>query len=129
MIVEHLKWWLILKVKLPRRFRTLEYVLCNSVPRFASKVLTLSFVFPIVNPFQVAINEKNDFFPFISSFVLVSTAVTYDKSIKAIRVKVPDSEEEFLLHPATVRRNDRSAQSVVSMFFLLVNGFYLNLSS
>ncbi|MBA0866428.1 hypothetical protein Goshw_020894 [Gossypium schwendimanii] len=42
----------------------------------------------------------------------VSTAVTYDKSIKAIRVKVPDSEEEFLLHPATVRRNDRSAQSV-----------------
>ncbi|PPR86004.1 hypothetical protein GOBAR_AA34684 [Gossypium barbadense] len=42
----------------------------------------------------------------------VSTAVTYDKSIKAIRVKVPDSEEEFLLHPATVRRNDHSAQSV-----------------
>ncbi|XP_062149615.1 fe-S cluster assembly factor HCF101, chloroplastic isoform X2 [Alnus glutinosa] len=39
-------------------------------------------------------------------------AVTYDKSIKAIRVKVPDSDEEFLLHPATVRRNDRSAQSV-----------------
>lgn len=46
-------------------------------------------------------------------FILVSTAVTYDKSIKAIKVKVPDSEEEFLLHPATVRRNDRSAQSVV----------------
>ena len=44
---------------------------------------------------------------------LVSTAVTYDKSIKAIKVKVPDSDEEFLLHPATVRRNDRSAQSVV----------------
>lgn len=43
----------------------------------------------------------------------MSTAVTYDKFIKAIRVKVPDSEEEFLLHPATVRRNDRSAQSVV----------------
>ncbi|KAG5564645.1 hypothetical protein RHGRI_000736 [Rhododendron griersonianum] len=42
----------------------------------------------------------------------VSTAVTYDKSIKAIKVKVPDSDEEFLLHPATVRRNDRSAQSV-----------------
>ncbi|KAF9662493.1 hypothetical protein SADUNF_Sadunf18G0058800 [Salix dunnii] len=42
----------------------------------------------------------------------VSTAVTYDKSIKAIKVKVPDSEEEFFLHPATVRRNDRSAQSV-----------------
>ncbi|XP_008337454.3 fe-S cluster assembly factor HCF101, chloroplastic isoform X2 [Malus domestica] len=42
----------------------------------------------------------------------VSTAVMYDKSIKAIRVKVPDSDEEFLLHPATVRRNDRSAQSV-----------------
>lgn len=42
----------------------------------------------------------------------VSTAVSYDRSIKAIRVKVPDSDEEFLLHPATVRRNDRSAQSV-----------------
>ncbi|QCD92138.1 ATP-binding protein involved in chromosome partitioning [Vigna unguiculata] len=42
----------------------------------------------------------------------VSTAVTYDKSIKAIKVKVPDSKEVFLLHPATVRRNDRSAQSV-----------------
>ncbi|MBA0773971.1 hypothetical protein Gotri_009215, partial [Gossypium trilobum] len=44
----------------------------------------------------------------------VSTAVTYDKSIKAIRVKVPDSEEELLLHPATARRNDRSSQSVVN---------------
>ncbi|GMH04627.1 hypothetical protein Nepgr_006467 [Nepenthes gracilis] len=42
----------------------------------------------------------------------VTTAVTYDKSIKAIRVKVPYADEEFLLHPATVRRNDRSAQSV-----------------
>ncbi|CAM8945852.1 unnamed protein product [Rhodiola kirilowii] len=42
----------------------------------------------------------------------VSTAVTYDKSFKAIRVKVPNSDEEFYLHPATVRRNDRSAQSV-----------------
>ncbi|XP_068647627.1 fe-S cluster assembly factor HCF101, chloroplastic-like isoform X2 [Aristolochia californica] len=42
----------------------------------------------------------------------VSTAVTYDKSLGAIRVKVSDSEEEFLLHPATVRRNDGSAQSV-----------------
>lgn len=42
----------------------------------------------------------------------VSTAVSYDKSMKAIRVKVPDSDEEFFLHPATVRRNDRSAQSV-----------------
>ncbi|KAK9268595.1 hypothetical protein L1049_000350 [Liquidambar formosana] len=50
-----------------KTFRTLEFVLCNSVPRFANK---------------------------------------------AIRVKVPDSDEEFLLHPATVRRNDRSAQSV-----------------
>ncbi|GAB4856627.1 hypothetical protein Ancab_014541, partial [Ancistrocladus abbreviatus] len=36
----------------------------------------------------------------------VSTAVTYDKSIKAIKVKVPALDEEFLLHPATVRRND-----------------------
>ncbi|CAI0389848.1 unnamed protein product [Linum tenue] len=42
----------------------------------------------------------------------VSTAVTYDTSMKAIKVKLPNSEEEFLLHPATVRRNDRSAQSV-----------------
>ncbi|KAM7259424.1 hypothetical protein ACFE04_015165 [Oxalis oulophora] len=42
----------------------------------------------------------------------VSTAVTYDRANKAIRVKVPDSDEEFFLHPATVRRNDRSAQSV-----------------
>eukprot|EP00257_Ricinus_communis_P025078 XP_025012492.1 fe-S cluster assembly factor HCF101, chloroplastic [Ricinus communis] len=42
----------------------------------------------------------------------VSTAVMYDKSMKAIKVKVPDSDEEFFLHPATVRRNDRSAQSV-----------------
>lgn len=46
-------------------------------------------------------------------FNSVSTAVTYDKSIKAIKVKVPDSDEVFFLHPATVRRNDRSAQSVV----------------
>ncbi|KAH9608616.1 hypothetical protein KSS87_000734 [Heliosperma pusillum] len=42
----------------------------------------------------------------------VSTAVSYDRAFKAIRVKVPDSDEEFFLHPATVRRNDRSAQSV-----------------
>lgn len=42
----------------------------------------------------------------------VSTAVTYDKEIKVIRVKVPSSDEEFLLHPATVRRNDRSARSI-----------------
>ncbi|KAL2534218.1 Fe-S cluster assembly factor [Abeliophyllum distichum] len=42
----------------------------------------------------------------------VSTAVAYDKGMKAIRVKVPDSDEEFYLHPATVRRNDRSAKSV-----------------
>ena len=46
-------------------------------------------------------------------FILVSTAVTYDKTINAIKVKVPKSEEEFVLHPATVRWNDRSAQSVV----------------
>ncbi|XP_019151241.1 PREDICTED: fe-S cluster assembly factor HCF101, chloroplastic isoform X1 [Ipomoea nil] len=43
----------------------------------------------------------------------VSTAVSYDRSIKAIKVKVPNSDEEFYLHPATVRRNDRSAESVV----------------
>ncbi|KVH06263.1 Protein of unknown function DUF679 [Cynara cardunculus var. scolymus] len=46
-----------------------------------------------------------------SSFSVL-TAVMYDKSIKAIKVKVPDSNEEFLLHPATVRQNDRSSQSV-----------------
>lgn len=49
----------------------------------------------------------------------VSTAVTYDKSMKAIRVKVPTSDEEFYLHPATVRRNDRSAESVVWQKFIL----------
>ncbi|XP_078438638.1 ATP binding protein [Wolffia australiana] len=43
---------------------------------------------------------------------IVSTAVSYDRSLKAIRVKVPNTKEEFLLHPATVRRNDRSAQSI-----------------
>ncbi|XP_071910963.1 fe-S cluster assembly factor HCF101, chloroplastic isoform X5 [Coffea arabica] len=42
----------------------------------------------------------------------VSTAVTYDRTIKVIKVKVPASDEEFYLHPATVRRNDQSAQSV-----------------
>lgn len=40
----------------------------------------------------------------------VSTAVTHDKVLKAIKAKVPDSDEEFFLHPTTVRRNDRSAQ-------------------
>ncbi|XP_039114327.1 uncharacterized protein LOC120249758 isoform X2 [Dioscorea cayenensis subsp. rotundata] len=45
----------------------------------------------------------------------VSTAITYDKTIRAIRVKVSDSDEEFLLHPATVRRNDQSAQTVVQI--------------
>lgn len=53
-------------------------------------------------------------------FDSVSTAVTYDKSMKAIRVKVPESDEEFFLHPATVRRNDRSAQSVVCDDFMLL---------
>ncbi|KAL1825499.1 hypothetical protein ACET3Z_012277 [Daucus carota] len=42
----------------------------------------------------------------------VSTAVTYDATIRAIMVKLPNSNEVFLLDPATVRRNDRSAQSV-----------------
>ena len=37
-IVEGLKWRLILKVKWQKYFRTLEFVLCNSVPRFANKV-------------------------------------------------------------------------------------------
>lgn len=43
----------------------------------------------------------------------MATAVVYDKSIKAIRVKVPGTTEEFYLHPATVRRNDKSAKSIV----------------
>ncbi|KAK3439273.1 hypothetical protein EUGRSUZ_C04130 [Eucalyptus grandis] len=42
----------------------------------------------------------------------VSTAVTHDKVIEAIKAKVPDSDEECFLHPTTVRRNNRSAQSV-----------------
>lgn len=64
----------------------------------------------------------------LCSSILVSTAVTYDKSIKAIKVKVPDSDEEFLLHPATVRRNDRSAQSVVCEdFFWTTNLFFIYL--
>lgn len=50
----------------------------------------------------------------VSLFATVSTAVTYDKGMKAIKVKVPDSDEEFYLHPSTVIQNDRSAQSVVS---------------
>ena len=45
----------------------------------------------------------------------VATAVVYDSRIRAFRVKVPGTFEEFLLHPATVRRNDRSAQSIVSI--------------
>ncbi|XP_071908756.1 fe-S cluster assembly factor HCF101, chloroplastic-like isoform X3 [Coffea arabica] len=46
----------------------------------------------------------------------VSTAVTYDRTIKVIKVKVPASDEEFYLHPATVRRNDQSAQSVIAPY-------------
>ncbi|XP_024529625.1 fe-S cluster assembly factor HCF101, chloroplastic isoform X1 [Selaginella moellendorffii] len=42
----------------------------------------------------------------------VSTAVTYDEAMRAIKVKVPGTEEPFYLHPATVRRNDRSAKSI-----------------
>ncbi|PKA45632.1 hypothetical protein AXF42_Ash010972 [Apostasia shenzhenica] len=44
----------------------------------------------------------------------VSTAVSYDKSMRAIRVRVPELNNEFFLHPAMVRRNDRSAQSVAT---------------
>lgn len=63
-------------------------------------------------------------------FILpVSTAVSYDRSIRAIRVKVPDSDEEFLLHPATVRRNDRSAQSVVGIPFHRLMCIILTLAS
>ncbi|CAI6012553.1 unnamed protein product [Closterium sp. NIES-65] len=42
----------------------------------------------------------------------VATAVLYDEALRALRVKLPGSDEEFFLHPATVRRNDRSAQSI-----------------
>lgn len=48
----------------------------------------------------------------------MATAVVYDKSIKAIRVRVPGTTEEFYLHPATVRRNDKSAKSIVLTSFL-----------
>eukprot|EP00898_Chlorokybus_atmophyticus_P006143 jgi/Chlat1/652/Chrsp103S01053 len=39
-------------------------------------------------------------------------AVVYDADRKAIVVRLPGSQDTFALHPATVRRNDRSAQSV-----------------
>ncbi|KAG6551285.1 hypothetical protein Mapa_007212 [Marchantia paleacea] len=42
----------------------------------------------------------------------VATAVSYDSTLKAIRVRVPGTDDDFYLHPATVRRNDRSAQSI-----------------
>ncbi|KAI6679441.1 hypothetical protein NL676_033322 [Syzygium grande] len=42
----------------------------------------------------------------------VSTAIAYDKVIKAINAKVLGSDEEFFLHPATIIWNDQSAQSV-----------------
>ncbi|GAQ77666.1 hcf101 high-chlorophyll-fluorescence 101 [Klebsormidium nitens] len=42
----------------------------------------------------------------------VATAVVYDPARKAIVVRPPGSDEEFLLSPALVRRNDRSAKSV-----------------
>ena len=54
----------------------------------------------------------------------VATAVVYDKSIKAIRVKVPGTTEEFYLHPATVRRNDKSAKSIVLTSFLEFRAFH-----
>lgn len=49
----------------------------------------------------------------------VATAVSYDSTLKAIRVRVPGTDDDFYLHPATVRRNDRSAQSIVREPFLL----------
>eukprot|EP00252_Welwitschia_mirabilis_P020092 TRINITY_DN4843_c0_g1_i1.p1 TRINITY_DN4843_c0_g1~~TRINITY_DN4843_c0_g1_i1.p1 ORF type:complete len:550 (+),score=134.38 TRINITY_DN4843_c0_g1_i1:125-1774(+) len=42
----------------------------------------------------------------------VSTSVTYDTSSRAIKVKIPSEDNEFLLHPATVRLSDRSVQSI-----------------
>lgn len=54
----------------------------------------------------------------------MATAVVYDKSIKAIRVRVPGTTEEFYLHPATVRRNDKSAKSIVLTSFLEFCAFH-----
>lgn len=42
----------------------------------------------------------------------VKNAVRYDSELNALVVKIPGKNEEFLLHPPDVRRNDRSASSV-----------------
>lgn len=39
-------------------------------------------------------------------------SVRYDEELGAFVVKLPNGEEEFLLDPATVRRNDTSAKSI-----------------
>ncbi|KAG0495159.1 hypothetical protein HPP92_006153 [Vanilla planifolia] len=64
-------------------------------------------------PIQPTLSASGDSgMPEVVADPQVSTAVSYDKSIRAIRVRVPDFTEEIFLHPATVRRNDLSAQSV-----------------
>ncbi|GAB4816276.1 hypothetical protein N2152v2_003322 [Parachlorella kessleri] len=40
------------------------------------------------------------------------TAVRYDKELHALAVRMPSTQEEFLLDPATVRRHDTSAASI-----------------
>lgn len=77
--------------------------------------ITLLIIFGFLNLIPLGFCCEKKFF-----LLPVSTAVSYDKSIRAIRVKVPDSDDEFLLHPATVRRNDRSAQSVVCKAYLYI---------
>jgi hypothetical protein len=38
--------------------------------------------------------------------------VRYDRELGALVVRLPNSEQEFLVDPATVRRNDQSAASI-----------------
>lgn len=39
-------------------------------------------------------------------------AVRYDKELGVLVVRLPNGEQDFLLDPATVRRNDQSASSI-----------------
>ena len=104
-LVAYMGYWIFLKFFWLGRFELVTSASRGVVP--SQLCCPLSYIGSSLLHLLPKFDEKLYF------FILVSTAVTYDKSIKAIRVKVPDSDEEFLLHPATVRRNDRSAQSVV----------------
>lgn len=136
---------MILKVKLQNFFLTLECVWFNNVQSFGSKVWIspmiwhyLRFGFrrlllgielsqwhenQIICHGYVEGRTSMSQWLFWHYFGAVSTAVMYDHKKNAIRVKVPGTTEEFFLHPATVRRNDRSAKSVVcsSISYLLMN--------